>query len=263
MTKAASRGLTMTLVPVREVWRAGMPAAGGVSVAQAVVGPPVVGAHAAHDLTTWGVGMNTSWRKPPPMNCWPPASRRRTKTPTLNTSRASRPRPIGSRRPPSTRCGRTGGSTETRRPPSCWVPADRGPAFRVPVRRLGGERARELLEVSVEAQVPFAAVARPGRPPVANDPASVLLFCSGVPLLAVLLVVVAAQVERQVGREDQLETPVERAVLGGRIDVDAAPIGRLHDQVAVGLEVVPFEHESERPLDVRDDAVDVRVLWLP
>ena len=73
-----------------------------------------------------------------------------------------------------------------------------------------------------------------------------------------LVEVVARDEQRQVGRLDELDPPVEGVVLRVGVDVDRAPPRLLDDRIAARVEVIPLEREAERPLRLGQEEVDVQ-----
>src|SRR5262249_25719851 len=131
--------------------------------------------------------------------------------------------------------------------------------LRVAVERLGRERAAELLVVGVEREPELADSRRRRAEPAAERAAAVgrAVVLERRAVAAVLVEVRAGDEERGVGREHHLGPAVEGDMARVGLDVDGATARVFHDEVAVGLEVVALERDSEWALHFVHQQIEV------
>src|SRR3989441_148133 len=95
----------------------------------------------------------------------------------------------------------------------------------VAVRRLGGERAPELLEVAVDGGGELAKIARAQAAAGRERAGAGAVELERRAVAAVLVEIVAAGEQGEIGRVDGLDPAVERRVARGRVDIDRATAG--------------------------------------
>ena len=126
--RAAGSPITQSLSG--KLWLGGMPAGGGVSGESRRRSASSPRGRRPRS-PTGATGVHTSCTNAPPMNCWPPASRRRRNAPALNTCSCVSPSIQRTSPPASTRCRpERPAPLKRRRPPRSSARADRAPASR-------------------------------------------------------------------------------------------------------------------------------------
>src|SRR5256886_9405274 len=133
----------------------------------------------------------------------------------------------------------------------------------IAVGRLGGERAPELLEVAVDGGGELAKIARAQTAAGRERAGAGAVELERRTVAAVLVEIVAAGEQGEIGRVDELDPAAERRVARGRVDIDRATPGLLDDRVAAGVEVVALEREAEGALRLREQEVEIAGVIAP